>query len=105
MDSITECAESCEELASMFIFGTNEFGNDRCSSDGCKCICETSADDDGNCETVQHDGYRLFKFSKYHFEILHFLKAFYIYNIILDYNILYCILQMILAKLNVLMLN
>ena len=72
MDSVGECAEACKGVAQMFIFGTNDFGNARCYTDGCNCICETSADDDGTCDIVQHDGYRLYKFiqpSKYSFWI------------------------------------
>ena len=63
MDSIDQCAMACSKLSSMFVFGTNDFGNDRCFSDGCKCICETAAKDDGTCDTVDHNGFRLYKFS------------------------------------------
>ena len=70
MDSIGECAEACKDVAKMFIFGTNDFGNNRCYEDGCNCFCETSAEDNGTCNIVQNDGYRLYKFiqpSKYWF--------------------------------------
>ena len=50
----------------MFIFGTNDFGDDRCESNGkqCQCYCETSAKDKGlvTCETSDHNGFRLYKF-------------------------------------------
>ena len=72
MDSVDKCAEACKGVAEIFIFGTNDFGNDRCYEDGCKCICETSAEDDGTCDVVQHDGYRLYKFippSKHSFSV------------------------------------
>ena len=60
--SISDCANECRDKASMFIFGTNEFGNDRCSENGCSCSCETSAAQDGTCNMVSHDGYQLYKF-------------------------------------------
>ena len=62
-DSIDQCAMACSRLSSMFVFGTNDFGNDRCFSDGCKCICETGAKDDGTCDTVGHNGFRLYRYS------------------------------------------
>ena len=68
MDSIDQCAMTCSRRSSMFIFGTNDFGNDRCFSDGCKCVCETAAKDEGTCDTVDHNGFRLYRFvtsSKY----------------------------------------
>ena len=46
----------------MFIFGTNDFGTNRCFVEGCNCVCETSAKDDGTCDMESHDGYRLYKF-------------------------------------------
>ena len=46
----------------MFGFATNEFGGNRCFDDGCNCICETSAKDDGTCDMVPNISYRLYKF-------------------------------------------
>ena len=46
----------------MFIFGTNDFGQNRCDEDGCVCVCETGAKDDGTCNMISHDGYNLYKF-------------------------------------------
>ena len=59
--SIDECAKACNGISSMFAFGTNDFGNDRCWSNGCACLCETAANDDGNCDVVGNTGYRLYK--------------------------------------------
>ena len=47
----------------MFAFGTNDFGKNRCNDDGCRCLCETSATDEGTCNNVDHNGYRLYKYS------------------------------------------
>ena len=63
MDSIDDCAKACREHASMFVFGTNDFGVDRCDLTGCNCLCETGARSDGTCDTADHRGYRLYKFS------------------------------------------
>ena len=63
MDSIDDCAKACTEHASMFVFGTNDFGVDRCDMTGCNCLCETAARSDGTCNTADHRGYRLYKFS------------------------------------------
>ena len=60
--SITDCANECRNKASMFTFGTNDFGRDRCHEKGCSCSCETSATPDGTCNMVSHSGYRLYKF-------------------------------------------
>ena len=68
MTSVSDCANACKGNASMFIFGTNEFGEKRCDGDGCSCYCET----DKNCDMVPHNGYRLYTFigsSKYLYKI------------------------------------
>ena len=62
MISPGECASACNGIASMFAFGTNDFGIPRCDSNGCQCLCETAAADDGTCDSVQHKGYRLYRF-------------------------------------------
>ena len=77
---IETCAKSCQGVSSMFIFGTNDFGDNRCNADGCRCICETSALADGTCTTVSHNGYKLYKYVKSAIwsldEILHFVLLF-----------------------------
>ena len=68
-DSVDECAKACNGVASMFALGTNDFGTTRCYADGCACLCETGAKDDGTCDTVDHKGYHLYRFgtsSKYY---------------------------------------
>ena len=58
-----ECANKCSGLSSMFAFGTNDFGTQRCDLNGfCKCICETSATKEGFCHQMSHSGYRLYGF-------------------------------------------
>ena len=65
--SISECASSCRNTASMFIFGTNDYEAPRCNGnygDGlCACWCEPSATNNGYCDMVTTDGYRLYKFA------------------------------------------
>ena len=49
----------------MFTFGTNDYGTRRCIHGHgyqCDCYCETSAWDDGTCDQVDHNGFRLYKF-------------------------------------------
>mgnify|MGYP003313101212 CR=1 FL=1 len=62
--SIRDCAAACKALSSMFAFGTNDYGNARCtnSNSKCQCLCETSASSDGTCKEVRHTGYRLYKY-------------------------------------------
>ena len=62
ISTIGECAEICKEHASMFAFGTSDYGVPRCSSAGCKCVCETATANGGACYEVTHNGYRLFKY-------------------------------------------
>jgi len=64
---VSQCAEKCRAISTMFIFGTNEFGFEdqygkRCDGRGCDCYCETEATSDGNCEMEDHEGYNLYKF-------------------------------------------
>ena len=65
IEKVEECANKCNGLSSMFAFGTNDFGNPRCDSDGfCKCICETGATKEGFCHQMSHSGYRLYRFGE-----------------------------------------
>ena len=49
----------------MFAFGTNAFGDNRCWRDGCKCLCETAAHNDGTCDISEHMGYNLYRFTSW----------------------------------------
>ena len=60
--SLEDCAEQCGGMASMFIFGTKDYGTIRCNDVGCGCLCETSATTDGLCDQVDHNGFRLYKY-------------------------------------------
>ena len=47
----------------MFIYGTNDFGENRCDSSGCDCYCELQSVQ-GRCDyRVRHKGYRLYKYT------------------------------------------
>ena len=67
-NDIEVCAQSCKGVASMFAFGTNDFGRPRCNVDkwqnGCACYCETAAMPDGTCSMASHNGLRLYKYEK-----------------------------------------
>ena len=61
--SVEECALKCNTEASMFIYGTRDYGNvDSCNDNACQCYCETSATVNGTCDQQSHDGYRLYKY-------------------------------------------
>ena len=61
--SLAACAEACSGKASMFLYGTNEFGNNRCSSDGnCRCLCEIASANGVCTKQVQHTGFNLYKY-------------------------------------------
>ena len=62
--SVEACAAACIGVASMFIFGTNEFGNNRCNGNQCACFCETSASS-GSCRMDSHSGYNLYAYDKF----------------------------------------
>ena len=55
-----ECANSCRGISSLFIYGTNEFGLDRCDSAGCSCFCELPSG--GECIQKEHKGFKLYKY-------------------------------------------
>ena len=61
---VGECANKCQDSSSMFIFGTNDFGNARCTDGACWCICETSATSKGTCHQDSHSGYNLYRYTK-----------------------------------------
>ena len=62
--TVADCANACRGKASMFTYGTNDFGTNKCllPCRGCKCFCET-ASSSGTCnEELNHDGFRLYKY-------------------------------------------
>ena len=63
---VASCAGVCKNVSSLFVYGTNEFGTNRCkipsNPEGCACGCETAATSDGTCETKDHYGFKLYKF-------------------------------------------
>ena len=62
--SIEHCAAGCYGRASMFNYGTNEFGKQRCwKINQCECWCMPSTSIDGVCDVtrIPLGGYRLFK--------------------------------------------
>ena len=63
--TISNCATLCShEGASMFRYGTNDFGGSNCHvRDGCQCYCEKSASSDGSCPMTVATGYYLFKYT------------------------------------------
>ena len=62
-NSVEACGSICQGVASMFIFGTKDFGvGYSCNSEGCLCRCETSATDIGTCDMHENIGYRLYKY-------------------------------------------
>ena len=67
MKSIEQCADACNGVSTMFIFGTNDFVSHSfsCNDNGCKCWCETSAKDDGTCDIIKDEWYRLYKLTEF----------------------------------------
>ena len=60
--TLEECAYSCRRSTYMFIYGTNDFGENRCDSSGCVCYCELQSVP-GRCDyRVRHKGYRLYRY-------------------------------------------
>jgi len=60
--TVDECAKSCYGRSSMFAFGTNDYGMERCWEGGCSCYCETAASSEGTCSEGFHLGFRLYKY-------------------------------------------
>ena len=60
-----ECFNACKNDATMFTFGTNEYGEEKCGERGCKCFCQKSATSYGTCDETDHNGYMLYKTGNY----------------------------------------
>ena len=68
--SIDDCANACEEPATMFTFGTKDFDNydsvsneNTCNEYGCRCHCWYGIDATSTCPLNAHNGYRLYKYN------------------------------------------
>ncbi len=57
---LVDCANACNGVSTMFIFGIENRTQSRCNNDGCKCFCETSAAANGTCNMTPHNGYRIY---------------------------------------------
>ena len=66
VDDVKTCAKECAGTgASMFIFGTTDFGYSfSCNGNKCWCACEKGANTDGSCTLLGNGGYRLYKFTE-----------------------------------------
>ena len=68
LSTLSDCATFCKSgaipgNATMFAFGTNDYGTNRCYSDEkCKCLCELAASSEGTCTQTNHKGYRLYRY-------------------------------------------
>ena len=64
-ETIEECANMCRGVSSMFIYGTNDYGNRGCFIDGagtgCMCLCELSSVE-GKCNKVEDEKFRLYRY-------------------------------------------
>ena len=65
-ETVNECAQSCYGKSSVFIFGREDYGAyaARCKGDPlvCKCICETVANENGECLLVVQNSYDMFRY-------------------------------------------
>ena len=100
--TITDCANKCRGLSSIFAVGTQDYGpGGRCNwktkEDKCSCLCETTADE-GQCIQETHPGYRLYKYQPRGLFIYRFYSMYYSYlyflakhtkRVILIYDVLY----------------
>ena len=61
-ENVEECAQSCYKKSSLFIFGTP--GGGRCKNDPlvCRCICETAATSNRECDKKVNSDYDLYKY-------------------------------------------
>ena len=65
-DSITECANKCRGISTLFAFGTLRYepgSFQDFESGGFKCLCETSAKADGTCVAAPSKVYELYKYA------------------------------------------
>ena len=63
-ENVKECAQSCYGKSSVFIFGEHDNIHGRCKGDPlkCRCLCETAADSDGKCSTVDYFASSMYKY-------------------------------------------
>ena len=60
--SAEACADACRGSSQMFVYGTNQFGNNRCDSNTCACWCQLETINN-RCKTIaKHTGFNLYGF-------------------------------------------
>ena len=58
--TIDACAQLCHGKATLFKYGTNDYGNQMC----CHCSCMEGATEAATCHQTPHNGYRLYKYEE-----------------------------------------
>ena len=66
VDSVGSCGTLCKEEASMFVFGTQDYGGSSCERIMgqmlCNCSCEWYATDQGTCTTKDNPNVNLYRY-------------------------------------------
>ena len=61
--SVNDCAAKCKlTKATMFAFGTLDYGKPGCNDKGCQCICEIFASEDGTCTKISNVAVHLYRY-------------------------------------------
>ena len=62
--TIDACSQLCNGKATLFTYGTNDYGRQMCQKSGCPCYCMKRATEAATCHQIPHDGYRLYKYEE-----------------------------------------
>ena len=56
-----ECAEVCKYSSTMFAFGSDKYGGEKCQGGTCMCECQRETDG-ANCNTIKYNkGFNLYR--------------------------------------------
>ena len=58
--SVESCGLACKGVASIFLYGTNDYVGGK--SDSADCYCETDATDQGTCNTTKNGPFRMYRY-------------------------------------------
>ena len=63
---VDDCAAACFGISSIFQYGTNLYGNNRCGNKGvpgCSCYCDKNSLEGVCIKAIEHTGYNTYQYS------------------------------------------
>ena len=86
-EDVEGCAHACKDETQMFIYGTNQYGNNKCDNGKCQCWCEVDTKDFKCKNQAEHSGYDLYTFKGKGITFKIFFPYFIVFLFLLQFQV------------------